>query len=230
MRHKPGPFGRLFTCFMLLLSAASFAQVAPVAPQKDDLPTYVTDAEKSLNTVKSLAATFLQLNPSGEALQGKIYILRPGYMRLEYAKGSQRKSAPALRIVADGQNIIHYDTKLKEKTHFSLEGTPASLLLRSHLKFSGDLRVAHHERKNGLIFIELMRHAHPDEGSLTLVFIERSLHLHQWIVTDPHGQKTTVTLMDTMNNITIDSRLFDVLYEDPKRVVETSFLGENQKP
>ena len=53
-----------------------------------------------------------------------------------------------------------------------------------------------------------MRKSDPGAGSVTLVFSEKPMQLRQWIVTDPTGIETTVTLFNTKEGMQLDPELF----------------------
>ena len=56
--------------------------------------------------------------------------------------------------------------------------------------------------------VEMVRKSDPGAGSVTLVFQENPMQLRQWIVTDPAGVETTVTLFNTEEGMKLDPALF----------------------
>ena len=175
--------------------------------------------ETLLNKIISLKATFLQINPDGQAFQGKFYLLRPGYMRIEYAKTPDGKETLPLLLVAKGSYMVHYDKELKQETQYSLDATPAGFFLRDKFDLSQEVTPIRMTTDLNTTEIELTKKNKPDEGSLTLVFSENPRHLRKWIVKDAHGQETTVTFEEFSENVIIDNRLFDHTYVDPERLV-----------
>ena len=82
----------------MMLTASAFISATPAVDaaisvqDKADL----TRVESYLNGIKSLDAKFVQIAPDGSLSDGKLYLLRPGRIRFEYAPPS-----PIL-VVADG--------------------------------------------------------------------------------------------------------------------------------
>ena len=53
-------------------------------------------------------------------------------------------------------------------------------------------------------------------GQLTLVFSDKPLELKKWIVVDPMGITTSVSLLSTQRDISIDPKLFSVKLKVPE--------------
>jgi len=191
----------IVTAFLgaLLISAPATAAVALTDKQRADIGRI----ESYLNKLKTMRARFLQVSSTGATAEGRVYVARPGRMRIEY-----EPPVPIL-IVADGTWLIYYDKELEQVSHVPLGSTPADILVRENIALLGDeLTVTHYERGAHAIRVTLVRSDDPMEGSLTLVFSDRPLALRKWTVVDPQGVATHVTLMNARYGVDLEPELF----------------------
>ncbi len=63
-------------------------------------------------------------------------------------------------------------------------------------------------RGRGVLRVTLTRVDSSSEGSMTLVFTEEPFALRQWVVVDPQGLATRVTLFDIERGVELDPSLF----------------------
>jgi len=170
---------------------------------RDDIADLVR-IEKSLNSIKTMQARFLQVTSTGEYSEGQIYLNRPGRMRIEY-------DPPVLvTVVADGANLIYIDKEMDQTTAVLLSLTPAELILRDNLSLTSDeILVTGFMRSPGIIRVSLVKADDPLEGQLTLIFSDAPLELRKWAVTDAQGVKTTVSLLGPRFGIKLDGALFE---------------------
>jgi outer membrane lipoprotein-sorting protein len=77
---------------------------------------------KYLQNFDSLKSDFIQVNNNGNVLSGKISILRPGKVRVEY------KEIPIL-IISDGKKIASINKELDSITFYRIKDIPLALLL-----------------------------------------------------------------------------------------------------
>ena len=170
---------------------------------RDDIADLVR-IEKSLNSIRTMEARFLQVTSTGEYSEGQIYLNRPGRMRIEY-------DPPVLvTVVADGANLIYIDKEMNQTTAVLLSLTPAELILRDKLSLTSDeILVTGFMRSPGIIRVSLVKADGPLEGQLTLIFSDAPLELRKWAVTDAQGVKTTVSLLGPRFGVKLDSALFE---------------------
>jgi len=166
--------------------------------------------ENYLNSLKTLSGEFIQVNSKGQKASGTIQISRPGKMRLDYNPPS------SLLIVSDGKWLITYDKEAQETSYVSLENTPASFILRPHIRFSGDVAVIGIVPKGEETEISLVRKDEPDTGYLSLVFKEHPVSLKEWSVVDAQGVETRVGLSNIQTNIKLPPELF--MIESPNLI------------
>lgn len=170
---------------------------------RDDIADLVR-IEKSLNSIRTMEARFLQVTSTGEYSEGQIYLNRPGRMRIEY-------DPPVLvTVVADGANLIYIDKEMNQTTAVLLSLTPAELILRDKLSLTSDeILVTGFMRSPGIIRVSLVKADDPLEGQLTLIFSDAPLELRKWAVTDAQGVKTTVSLLGPRFGVKLDGALFE---------------------
>lgn len=208
------PTRRLVLASLLALPVAARAQQrppqAPAALNAQDRQD-LARVETYLNALRTLTARFTQISEQGAVAEGRIYLQRPGRLRLEYAD-----PVPLLVIAARGQ-IIQHDRELKQTTYLPLSSTPAAVLLRETVSLSGNVTVTAVERGAGALRVTLIQTDDPRAGRLTLVFSDRPLQLVNWVVVDGQGATTRVALSDIQSGGQIDSRLFEFREEPGSR-------------
>jgi outer membrane lipoprotein-sorting protein len=200
-----------------LLALPALFATSPLAAQTAPRPVpALSEADRAalgrveayFNGMTTLRARFLQIAQGGAAAEGTAWIWRPGRMRFEYDPPE-----PTLLIAADGQ-FFHYDRQLKQPTIVPLSSTPLSVLLRNPLRLSGDLTVAGFERAGGLLRITVHRTNQAAEGQIQLILEEQPMALRQWVVLDPQGRSTRVTLTQVQTGERFDPFLF--AFNDPR--------------
>ena len=189
------------------------AEAAPKALSVSERDT-VNRVEKYLNELFTLKSRFLQATSTGNYAEGTLYLSRPGKMRIEYDPPLE------LLIVADGFWLIYNDIELDQTTHLPLGTTPANILLKEKISLlNGDLMVSKVENTPGIIGITVIP-TDEDSGQLTLVFADKPLELKKWVVVDPQGTTTSVSLLSTQRDISLDSKLFKVKLKVPEHSLD----------
>lgn len=190
---------------VVMMATVAQARAEPPAfqPSAADLADLIR-AEDYLNRIGTMTSRFLQASSGGSYAEGTLTLSRPGKMRLEYDPPVQ------MLIVADGTWLIYKDIELDEVSYLPLGSTPASIIVREKISFRGDdPKVTGIERAPGVLSIT-MTGEQADEGSMTLVFSDKPLELRKWIVIDPQGVKTSVSLLSSRYDIAVDAKLFFV--------------------
>jgi outer membrane lipoprotein-sorting protein len=194
-------FKSLSLAIFIVMALSVAAEAAPAVLSSSDKDA-VSRAEKYLNELSTLKSRFLQATSTGNYTEGTFYLSRPGKMRIEYDPPVQ------FLIVADGTWLIYNDLELDQITHLPLGATPANILLQENISLlDGDLEVSKVEHAPGIIGITLVL-ADEDSGHLTLIFADKPLELKKWIVVDPQGVTTSVSLLSTRRDISLDPKLF----------------------
>ena len=200
---------RLAVAAALAWAAGAAADAPPAARLGDAERADIARIEAFLNGVSTLSARFLQVTSTGTYSEGTLYLWRPGRMRIEYDP-----PVPIL-MIADGRSLVYHDKKLKQVSYLGLESTPAGILLAETVSLSKSVTVTGFERGAGALRLTLVKTADPLEGSLTLVFGDKPLTLKKWVVTDPQGVTTTVSLLGARYGHPLDPELFR--FVDPNR-------------
>ncbi len=156
---------------------------------------------------QTLKARFVQVNDMGQTATGTVWLRRPGRVRFEY------DPPVPLLIVADGLFVVFVDQELEQADRMPLIRSPLSILTAEEvdLQRDTDLRGVSHDA--GVIRVTVADPESPEEGEVTLVFRDSPIALRQWVVRDPAGKETTITLQDTQTNLELPQRLF--VYTDP---------------
>jgi len=181
------------------------------APLTDQDRHDVQRIEAHLNALRSLTASFLQISDQGGVAEGRIFLQRPGRLRLDYADPT-----PLLIIAARGQ-IIQHDRELKQTSYLPLGASPAAILLRERVELSGEVTVSAVERSAGTLRIALVQTEDPRSGRLTLVFRDAPLQLVNWVVVDGQGATTRINLTNIQTGVAIDQRMFEFREDPPQR-------------
>jgi len=190
------------TALLLLASPVPLASLADAAPLSISDREDIARAEAYLNKITTLKADFLQIDAEGRFAKGVLRINRPGRARFEYKPPAQ------ILIVADGTWLVFYDKELEETTRIPLYSTPISVILKSKVQLDGDVTVVSVEKDGGILRINIIDTNAPDEGGLTLVFTLRPFELRKWLVTDPQGKTTSVSISNVEEGLSFKPELF----------------------
>jgi outer membrane lipoprotein-sorting protein len=196
-------FKSLNLAFFIVLALSVATEAAPAILSSGD-KTAVNRVEKYLNELFTLKSRFLQATSTGSYTEGTFYLSRPGKMRIEYDPPAQ------LLIVADGTWLIYNDLELDQITHLPLSQTPANILLQEKISLiSGGLEVTKVEHAPGIIGVT-MTSADESTGHISLIFADKPLELKKWVVVDPQGVTTSVSLLSTQRDISLDPKIFNI--------------------
>jgi len=201
----------------VLLPALAGPALAAFSPPRQSDQDDLHRLEDYLTGLRSARGRFVQRNPSGSETSGSYALLRPGYVRFAYDPPS-----PTL-LLADGLNVILYDRELKEASMVPLSATPLWFLLRDRVDFAEGVTVTGIERAAGRIAVRAVQTGDADQGSLELEFSEDPLRLRRWVVNQPQGGSTEVTLQTMETGVQLNPADFrgtdlpGVGYEDRSR-------------
>lgn len=209
--HRIGHKSRTMIAATVIATAMSLGAVSSIAllPQAahaqsaDKIsPEMIAKIENYLANITTLKADFVQISSDGGAAEGTLFMERPGKMRFEYNPPAQ------ILLVSTGHDFIYFDKEINAPTYFDIDETPAGIILAKDISLTDKVRIVNFQRTAETIRIELVRKSDPGAGSVTLVLAEKPMQLRQWIVTDPTGIETTVTLFNTEEGLTLDPELF----------------------
>ncbi|WP_417827340.1 LolA family protein [Thalassospira sp.] len=174
-------------------------------------PAMIEKIENYLAGITTLKAEFVQISSDGGAAEGNLFMERPGKMRFEYNPPAQ------ILLVSTGHDFIYFDKEINAPTYFDIDETPAGIILAEDISLTDKVKIVDYRHTAETVRVEMVRKSDPGAGSVTLVFSEKPMQLRQWIVTDPTGIETTVTLFNIEEGITLDPELFKFERIWPKR-------------
>ncbi|MCS7267543.1 MAG: outer membrane lipoprotein carrier protein LolA [Geminicoccaceae bacterium] len=191
---------------VLLVAIAGWRPArAALAPAEQEL---VRRVEAYFNAITTLEARFTQLAQDGRMATGRLWLARPGRLRLDYDRPSR------VKIFATDWRVIFVDAAVKQVNVLPLSQTPLSFLLDREVKLSGELEVTEVQRRAGEIALAVIRAGAPEQGRVVVVLAERPLELRRWSITDPQGFTTTILLDELVLGRPIDPALFR--FHDPE--------------
>ena len=194
-----------------LLGAAAFGLAMPriVRAQGTQAATQaaqLSDADKAdiarVDSVSTMKASFQQFTESEGLAFGRIYLRRPGRLRVEYDPPSE------ILLIADGTLLSYYDAELNHIEQVPLKLSPMWFLLRDDVKLGGDVTVTQFKKAANSILIGLVQSDEPDAGSVMLELGDQPLELTQWTITDPAGTQVRVGLYNAEFGVPLEPALF----------------------
>jgi outer membrane lipoprotein-sorting protein len=206
-------FARALTIGAALL--APLATVAPLLPgpvHAQGGPADLADVARAIRGITTLKASFQQVSANGQVQDGTLLLKQPGHIRFDYKGGD-------LLVVADGKSLYVIDYQVAQVERWPIRNSPLGALLDpgrdltryGRLVPTGDARFAS---------VEVRDPAHPEYGTLTLVFSRNDgapggLELTGWIARDAQGNRTTIRLGGISYGAAIAEAAFK--WVDPRR-------------
>lgn len=193
-----------------LLGALALAPFAGLAAHAADAPMTLSSDDKAdlkrvgayLDGIHTMRARFQQVAAGGGLASGKIFLRRPGLMRVEY-----EPPVPVL-LVADGLWVNYYDSDLDQLTQIPIAQTPIWFLLQESISFSPAITVTRIERSPGALRVSVYQTENPDAGSASLTFADDPLQLKQWTIKDSRGTEVAIALQDAIFGGALSNDLF----------------------
>ncbi len=185
----------------LLLAAPAHAEKIPLA-----------EISKYINSLQTAVADFTQVNADGSVTKGKVFIKRPGRVRFEYAPPDK-----TLVMAGEGQVAVFDPKSNQPPEQYPLSRTPLSLILAKDVDLGRAKMVRAHKEEEATTVVVAQDPAHPEYGTIEMVFTGGPVALRQWVITDDAGGKTTVILGDLEKGGVMASSLFSIQSEIAKR-------------
>lgn len=157
-----------------------------------------------LKQIRSLIANVDQRNPDGHQVKGRLFMQKPGCLRLTYLTG--------LDLVADGQRILMYDRGKHSGDSVDLDDTPLAFLLKDG-RLQDAAHVASIDLRPGVTQITVRQKHDPHAGQIILFFRMRGrkpVALTHWVLTDAQGKTTQVQLTHVQTNVRVPASLFRI--------------------
>ena len=160
---------------------------------------------KYLNSLSTAAAEFTQVNGDGSITTGKLFIKRPGRVRFEYAKPDKSL------VLASAGTVAIFDSKSNQPPEqYPLQRTPLNLILAKNVDLGRAKMVVGHKDDGTSTKVIAQDPAHPEYGTIELVFTDSPVELRQWVITDDTGNQTTVILGDMQKGMDLKGSLFSI--------------------
>lgn len=172
----------------------------------------VKQINKYLNAIRNLEGDFVQIGPDGGISEGRFYLKRPGRMRFAY-----KKPNPIL-VVADGFWIGISNSQLRTTDRIPIRATPIWALVEKKVNLLKNSRIVEVNFEPELWTMTIEDSKRKTNGQLTMVFQGEKPVLKQWIVKDPQGLVTTVSLSNLVENKRANPRLFVIKDYTPKNL------------
>ncbi|MFG1180747.1 outer-membrane lipoprotein carrier protein LolA [Xanthobacter sp. V7C-4] len=201
--QKPGA-----PSFTVAQAAGPQVQAAAANPDGRAPRATVDRVTNYYNSVQSLTGNFTQIDPDGTRRTGDVYMQKPGRVRFEY-------DAPSpVELIANGQSVAVRDRKLNTQDITPLSQTPLRFLLAERIDLATDQHVAGVFQDDKFISVIIQEQV-PMMGTyrLLILFDAKTSALKQWIITDPQGYDTQVTLSNVQVNKKPDPKLFVINFE-----------------
>ncbi len=186
----------------LAMPRIAAAETAQAAQLTDTDKADIARVEGYLNSMGSVKASFQQFTQSEGLAFGRIYLRRPGRLRVEYDPPSE------ILLIADGTLLSYYDAELNHIEQVPLNLSPMWFLLRENVKLGGDVTVTSFKKAANSILIGIVQSDEPDAGSVLLELGDKPMELRQWTITDSAGTEVRVGLYDAQFGVPLDNALF----------------------
>lgn len=157
---------------------------------------------KFFENLVTLEANFIQVSPSGDISDGKIYLDLPGKLRIDYENPNN------LLITSQGFWIVIQDRESKTTNNIPLDSTPFSLLLKNKFNLKNEKFKIEYVISSGIITLKIKSKKNDKQGGLVLEFSEKPFNLKKWIILDTFGESTTVLIQNAKYNEKLSHLLF----------------------
>ncbi|MFJ5370194.1 outer membrane lipoprotein carrier protein LolA [Bosea sp. CER48] len=191
------------------------AQAAPAptpAKGKPAAPATQEEAIERLNTYlnsfTTLQGNFIQFAANGRRLEGRIYIQRPGKMRFEY------EPPTTTEVISDGTSVAVRDKRLATQDIYSIGQTPLKFLVRERMDLAREGTLKGASVDGDILSVRIEdRSTLGGTSKITLKFDLLANELRQWIVVDPQGYETSVSLYNLDTRRRPDPKNFVIDYQ-----------------
>ena len=158
--------------------------------------------ENFFENFTTLEANFIQVSPSGNVSNGKIYLDLPGKLRIDYDNPKN------LLITCKGFWIVIQDRDTKTTNNIPVKNTPFSILLENKSFLRNQNFKTEYSISAGIISLKLKSQNNDKQESLVLEFSENPFSLKKWIIQDSLGENTTVLIQNAKYNEKLSHVLF----------------------
>ena len=158
--------------------------------------------ETFFKNLATLEADFIQVSPSGNVSNGKIYLDLPGKLRIDY------KNPNNLLITSKGFWIVIQDRQSKTTNNIPVKSSPFSIFLENELFLKNKNFKTEYSIDTGIITLKIKSLKNDKPEGLIIEFSEKPFNLKKWIISDTFGEKTTVLIQNAKYNNKLSHLLF----------------------
>ena len=184
---------------LVFLTLLVISQKSNASEQKQLISSQIGNFFENLVT---LEANFIQVSPSGDISDGKIYLDLPGKLRIDYENPNN------LLITSQGFWIVIQDRESKTTNNIPLDSTPFSLLLKNKFNLKNEKFKIEYVISSGIVTLKIKSKKNDKQGGLVLEFSEKPFNLKKWIILDTFGESTTVLIQNAKYNEKLSHLLF----------------------
>lgn len=196
-------------------TAPSTAAAQPAAAPAKGKPAPPATQEEAverlnayLNSFTTLQGNFIQHAANGRRLEGRIYIQRPGKMRFEY------EPPTTTEVIADGTSVAIRDKRLATQDIYSIGQTPLKFLVREKMDLAREGTLKGASIDGDLLSVRIEdRSTLGGTSKITLKFDLAANELRQWVVVDPQGYETAISLYNLDTRRRPDPQNFVIDYQ-----------------
>ena len=175
------------------------SQIPSASANKQMLSLQIETFFKNLAT---LEADFIQVSPSGNLSNGKIYLDLPGKLRIDY------KNPNNLLITSKGFWIVIQDRQSKTTNNIPVKSSPFSIFLENEPFLKNKNFKTEYSIDTGIITLKIKSLKNDKPEGLIIEFSEKPFNLKKWIISDTFGEKTTVLIQNAKYNNKLSHLLF----------------------
>ena len=188
-------FATIFFIFIIFIYKSSFGNA-----NKETILKYLQD-------FNSLNSKFIQINNNGEVLSGKILIMRPGKVRIEY------REIPIL-LISDGKKLASINKELKSITFYNLNDIPVNLFLYKNFKTENVKIMDLYESENQIVI--KFRDKKINHNFIEIIFEAQPFQMKKWTIFEGDYKKTEVLLDNLVLNENLKISNFIIDNADPR--------------
>lgn len=187
----------------IALAIALVFTALPLTAQEKALS--LAEISTYLNGLTTAEATFTQINDDGSQSSGRLFLKRPGRMRLAY------DPPIASVVVAGAGSVVIFDPKSNSHTPetYPLRRTPLSIILKKNVNLGAANMVVGHRLDGQTTVVTAQDPKHPNIGRIDLIFDHDPVRLSRWVVYDGTGAEIRVNLDEMETGMALHASLFN---------------------
>ena len=173
-----------------------------------DAAAIIQKANAYFNSVRTMSADFSQIGADGRQTTGKFYLQKPGRLRFVYDPPSP------LEIIADGRSVAVRNRKAAKQDLYFIGQTPLKFLLNNQIDLARDTKILEAKAGPEQTYVRIEDKAtFGGTSRIQLYFDTKTFALTRWVVLDPQGYETKVSLAKVDLQAKPDPAHFRINYE-----------------